>query len=135
VHAKGIGHTMRRGSQRASALGPNRTDPEKHRRVEPSREHIEPKGMGRSWRRSGPSAELAMREANAYTDGASTGSRGPGGYGAVLTWKGNTEEISGGERDTTNLSMELTAVCAALETIGEGHRVLSTPMRLPGQLH
>ena len=69
-----------------------------------------------------------MREANAYTDGASTGSRGPGGCGAVLTWKGKTVEISG-ERDTTNLSMELTAVCAALETIGEGHRVPSTPMR------
>ena len=70
-----------------------------------------------------------MRVANAYTDGASTGFRGPGGYGAVLTWKGKTEGISGGERDTTNLSMELTAVCAALETIGEGHRVPSTPMR------
>ena len=64
-----------------------------------------------------------MREANAYTDGASTGTRGPGGYGAVLTWKGKTEEVSGGERDTTNLRMELTAACVALETIDEGHRV------------
>jgi ribonuclease HI len=62
-------------------------------------------------------------EAHAYTDGASTGSHGPGGYGAVLTWKGKTEEISGGEQDTTNLRMELAAACVALETIDEGHTV------------
>ena len=74
-------------------------------------------------REPGPSAEPGMREADAYTDGASTGTRGPGGYGAVLTWKGKTEEVSGGERDTTNLRMELTAACVALETIDEGHRV------------
>jgi ribonuclease HI len=61
-----------------------------------------------------------MREANAYTDGASTGSRGPGGYGVVVSWCGKTLEISGGERDTTNLRMELTAACVALETIDEG---------------
>ncbi|CAA9412225.1 MAG: Ribonuclease HI [uncultured Rubrobacteraceae bacterium] len=59
-------------------------------------------------------------EAYAYTDGASTGSRGPGGYGAVVTWGGKTEEISGGEGDTTNLRMEVTAACVALETIDEG---------------
>ena len=64
-----------------------------------------------------------MREANAYTDGASTGSRGPGGYGAVVSWCGKTLEISGGERDTTNLRMELTAACVALETIDGGGAV------------
>ena len=68
-------------------------------------------------------AEPEAREAHAYTDGASTGSRGPGGYGAVISWKGNTEEISAGEQDTTNLRMELTAACVALETIDEGHTV------------
>ncbi len=62
-------------------------------------------------------------EAHAYTDGASVGSRGPGGYGAVLTWKGSTREISGGERATTNQRMELTAACVALETIDAGHKV------------
>ena len=62
-------------------------------------------------------------EAYAYTDGASVGSRGPGGYGAVLTWKGKTVEISGGERDTTNQRMEVTAACIALETIDKGHVV------------
>ena len=66
---------------------------------------------------------LKEPEAYAYTDGASTGSRGPGGYGAVLTWKGKTEEISGGEHSTTNQRMELTAACVALETIDEGHVV------------
>jgi ribonuclease HI len=66
---------------------------------------------------------LAELEAHAYTDGASTGSRGPGGYGAVVSWKGKTEEISGGEPDTTNLRMELTAACLALETIDDGHVV------------
>ena len=66
---------------------------------------------------------LAELEAHAYTDGSSTGSRGPGGYGVVLTWQGKTEEVSGGERDTTNLRMELTAACRALETIDEGHIV------------
>jgi ribonuclease HI len=66
---------------------------------------------------------VAEPEAHAYTDGASTGSRGPGGYGAVIFWKGKTEEISGGEQDTTNLRMELTAACLALETIDEGYVV------------
>ncbi|MDQ4129185.1 MAG: ribonuclease HI, partial [Actinomycetota bacterium] len=66
---------------------------------------------------------MAELEAQAYTDGASGGSRGPGGYGAVLTWGGKTREISGGERDTTNQRMELTAACVALETIEEGHFV------------
>ena len=59
-----------------------------------------------------------------YTDGASTGSRGPGGYGAVILFgEGETVEISGGERDTTNLRMEITAACAALENMGGGHTV------------
>ena len=61
------------------------------------------------------------QQAHAFTDGASVGSRGAGGYGAVLTWKGKTEEISGCEQDTTNLRMELTAACVALETIDVGH--------------
>jgi ribonuclease HI len=72
---------------------------------------------------SGRSASLPESEVHAYTDGASTGSRGPGGYGAVIYWEGKTEEISGGEQDTTNLRMEITAACVALEMIDEGHVV------------
>ena len=67
--------------------------------------------------------ESEVKEAHAYTDGASTGSRGPGGYGAVVTWKGKTREVSGGETSTTNLRMEVFAACVALETIDEGHVV------------
>jgi ribonuclease HI len=67
--------------------------------------------------------EPGTQEAHAYTDGASTGSRGPGGYGVVITWKAKTEEISGAEQDTTNLRMEVTAACVALEKIDEGHIV------------
>jgi ribonuclease HI len=72
---------------------------------------------------SGGSLPSYEPEAHAYTDGASTGSRGPGGYGVVISWKGKTEEISGGEQDTTNLRMEITAACVALEAIDEGHTV------------
>ena len=60
-------------------------------------------------------------EAHAYTDGASTGVRGPGGYGVVVAWDGKVEALSGGEPDTTNQRMEVTAACVALETIEEGH--------------
>ena len=67
--------------------------------------------------------EPGAEEVHVYTDGASTGSRGPGGYGAVIRWEGKTEEISGGEKNTTNLRMELTAACGALEIIEEGHIV------------
>jgi ribonuclease HI len=62
-------------------------------------------------------------EAHAYTDGASSGSRGPGGYGAVLRWNGKIEEIKGGEQNTTNQRMELIAACVALEAIDEEHFV------------
>ena len=80
----------------------------------------EPSGNGDVSVGRAPSSEP---EAHAYTDGASTGSRGPGGYGVVISWKGKTEEISGGEQDTTNLRMELTAACVALESIEEGYTV------------
>jgi ribonuclease HI len=72
---------------------------------------------------SGGSLPSYEPEAHAYTDGASTGSRGPGGYGTVIYWAEKTEEISGGEQDTTNLKMEITAACVALERIDEGHTV------------
>jgi ribonuclease HI len=73
---------------------------------------------------SGGPAPLPEKEVQVYTDGASTGSRGPGGYGAVVIyWNGRIEEISGGEQDTTNLRMEITAACAALETMDKGYTV------------
>ena len=52
-----------------------------------------------------------------YTDGASRGNPGPGGYGTILMWKGNTKEMSAGFRHTTNNRMELMAVIAGLEAL------------------
>jgi ribonuclease HI len=76
-------------------------------------------------RSNGEAASPSGRPVHVYTDGSSTGSRGPGGYGAVISFgQGDTVEISGAERDTTNLRMEITAACAALENIGEGHAVI-----------
>lgn len=54
-----------------------------------------------------------------YTDGACSGNPGPGGWGAVLQYKGVEKEISGGEKETTNNRMELTAVISALECLKE----------------
>jgi ribonuclease HI len=52
-----------------------------------------------------------------WTDGACSGNPGPGGWGAVLVWRGHEKEILGGEADTTNNRMELMAAIAALETL------------------
>lgn len=52
-----------------------------------------------------------------YTDGASSGNPGPGGYGAVLKCGDYEKELSGGFRLTTNNRMELMAVIAGLEAI------------------
>jgi ribonuclease HI len=52
-----------------------------------------------------------------YTDGACSGNPGPGGWAAVLIYKENRKEISGGLKETTNNVMELTAVIEALKTL------------------
>jgi ribonuclease HI len=52
-----------------------------------------------------------------YTDGASRGNPGRGGYGIVLKWNENRREISAGYRKTTNNRMELLAVIVAIETL------------------
>ncbi|MES1989739.1 MAG: ribonuclease HI [Pseudomonadota bacterium] len=52
-----------------------------------------------------------------YTDGACSGNPGPGGWGALLTYKGTEKEIYDGEVLTTNNRMELFAAIAALETL------------------
>ena len=58
------------------------------------------------------SNELTM-----YTDGASRGNPGPGGYGTILFWGGHRKELSRGFRRTTNNRMELMAVIAGLEAL------------------
>jgi ribonuclease HI len=52
-----------------------------------------------------------------YTDGASRGNPGPGGYGVVLMWGNKRKELSAGYRLTTNNRMELLGVISALETL------------------
>lgn len=52
-----------------------------------------------------------------YTDGASRGNPGPGGYGIILMSGQHRKEISQGFRNTTNNRMELLSVIVALETL------------------
>ena len=52
-----------------------------------------------------------------WTDGACSGNPGPGGWGAVLRWGDTEKELCGGEADTTNNRMELTAAIMALESL------------------
>ena len=58
-----------------------------------------------------------MDKVTIYTDGACSGNPGPGGWGAILMYKDNKKEISGGKKDTTNNIMELTAVVEALKML------------------
>lgn len=67
-----------------------------------------------------------MADVEIYTDGACSGNPGPGGWGAILTSGGRRKELCGGEKQTTNNRMEMTAAIKALEA-------LKTPCRV--QLH
>lgn len=55
-----------------------------------------------------------------HTDGACLGNPGPGGWGALLEWRGHARELSGGEPETTNNRMELMAAIVALESLTRG---------------
>lgn len=52
-----------------------------------------------------------------FTDGSCSGNPGPGGWGAVLRFEQNEKELSGGEKQTTNNRMELTACISALSAL------------------
>lgn len=52
-----------------------------------------------------------------HTDGACSGNPGPGGWGAILRWRGLDKELSGYEAETTNNRMELMAAIGSLETL------------------
>ena len=60
-----------------------------------------------------------MKSVTIYTDGACSGNPGPGGWGAILSYKGQEKELSGGEAETTNNRMELTAVISAIACLKE----------------
>ena len=61
----------------------------------------------------------AIKHVDIFTDGACSGNPGPGGYGVILRYKGVNKELSGGEPNTTNNRMELTAVITGLAALKE----------------
>ena len=60
-----------------------------------------------------------MKQVTIYTDGACSGNPGPGGWGAILMYKDQRRELSGGEKETTNNRMELTGAITALSVLKE----------------
>ena len=64
-----------------------------------------------------------LKEVEIFTDGACSGNPGPGGYGVVLRYNGREKELSGGEAETTNNRMELTAAIEGLKALKESCKV------------
>jgi ribonuclease HI len=64
-----------------------------------------------------------MKEIVVFTDGACRGNPGPGGWGVVIRCGTQEKELCGGEPDTTNNRMEMTAAIRALESLSERCRV------------
>lgn len=62
---------------------------------------------------------LKLKKIKLFTDGACSGNPGPGGWAAILQYNGKEKEICGGEKDTTNNRMELTAVIQGLKALKE----------------
>ena len=60
-----------------------------------------------------------MKTVEIFTDGACSGNPGPGGWGALLRYNGIEKTMSGGEKETTNNRMELTAVIMAVKALKE----------------
>ena len=67
-----------------------------------------------------------MKFVELYTDGACSGNPGKGGWGAILRYEGHEKELCGGELQTTNNRMELTAVIRGLQALKEPCRVQLT---------
>lgn len=64
-----------------------------------------------------------MKYIELFTDGACSGNPGPGGWGVVLRYQGHEKELCGGERNTTNNRMELTAAIMGLSALKEPCKV------------
>ena len=67
-----------------------------------------------------------MKKIEIFTDGACSGNPGPGGWGAILRYKNNEKELSGGSANTTNNQMEMQAVIEALKTLKEACEITLT---------
>ncbi|WP_256645399.1 ribonuclease HI [Thermomonas paludicola] len=68
----------------------------------------------------------SQKRVEIHTDGACLGNPGPGGWAALLRWRGIERELVGGDAQTTNNRMELMAAIAALETLREPCEVVLT---------
>ena len=66
----------------------------------------------------------ALKAVEVHTDGACLGNPGPGGWAALLRYRGRERELAGGEAATTNNRMELMAAIAALEALREPCRIV-----------
>ncbi len=73
----------------------------------------------------GPEAAGAP-EVQLFTDGACSGNPGPGGWAVLLRYKGVEKQLSGGEAQTTNNRMEMTAAIKALEALKRPSKVRIT---------
>ena len=67
-----------------------------------------------------------MKHVELFTDGACSGNPGPGGWGAILRYQGVEKELSGGEANTTNNRMELSAAIEGLAALKESCHVTLT---------
>lgn len=67
-----------------------------------------------------------MQEVEIFTDGACKGNPGPGGWGVVLRYQGQTKTLKGAEPDTTNNRMELTAALEGLKALKRACQVTLT---------
>ena len=65
-----------------------------------------------------------MKSVDVFTDGACRGNPGPGGWGVLLRYQDSEKELWGGEPETTNNRMELTAVIEALNALQGKQNVL-----------
>lgn len=73
-----------------------------------------------------PTASTATKKVDVYTDGACKGNPGPGGWGAIIVFGENEKVLGGGDPETTNNRMELTAVIEALSVLKEPCNVTLT---------
>jgi ribonuclease HI len=74
--------------------------------------------------RDSGTAHPDRKQVEAHTDGACLGNPGPGGWAALLRYRGKERELAGGEALTTNNRMELMAAIVALETLSEDCAVM-----------
>ena len=65
-----------------------------------------------------------LKQVEVHTDGACLGNPGPGGWAALLRYRGREREVAGGEPLTTNNRMELMAAIVALETLSEACNIV-----------